>query len=515
MGRDAEWAALVQAHRAAGPDGRAAVIEGEAGIGKTRLAEALLVHARDRGAPMLPAALPRGRGGPGLRARRPGAAGGAGLSGPAGWRRCRPTPGRRRTARARAGRGARRSAAVVAGGRARRGGPLPRRGLRGAPRRRRRRAGGPGRQDPAPPLRRRRPVGRRGDAGLLGYACRRLAGAGPAAPDLALPRDAAPAPRARRRGAAPGALVRPARPARRGEVAELVRAARPRTGRRELAERRLRGDRGPAVLPRRVPPPRGRAGPTTRRLDAARPGPARLCARRVERCGRAGAPGAGDRRGDRPLLRRSRRSGRRRAGAARRRRWRGSRSSSPAGSCARRRRASLRLRPREAARPGLRRDGLARRRLLHRRVAEPWPADRTAGPLALVAQPPAAGRRRRRRRRAYRAPPATRRARCRQRRRARAPRGRARARPPRPPAAAARAHRRPPDAPRRLRRRAASYETAAAHGDARPLSPDSSTSSAGAARRRGEWDLAEAALRGRARDAAATATPARRAHLPT
>jgi predicted ATPase len=38
VGREAEIAALVQAHRAVGPDGRLLLVEGEAGIGKTRLA---------------------------------------------------------------------------------------------------------------------------------------------------------------------------------------------------------------------------------------------------------------------------------------------------------------------------------------------------------------------------------------------------------------------------------------------------------------------------------------------
>lgn len=49
VGRSAEWQALLDVYRAAG-DGRIAVIEGEAGIGKTRLAEEFLTHARAAGA---------------------------------------------------------------------------------------------------------------------------------------------------------------------------------------------------------------------------------------------------------------------------------------------------------------------------------------------------------------------------------------------------------------------------------------------------------------------------------
>ena len=55
VGREAEWAALLRALREAGPDGRVAVLEGEAGIGKTRLAEAVLGRARERGAATLTA----------------------------------------------------------------------------------------------------------------------------------------------------------------------------------------------------------------------------------------------------------------------------------------------------------------------------------------------------------------------------------------------------------------------------------------------------------------------------
>ena len=48
VGRDADLAAIVHAARVAAPDGRVVVIEGEAGIGKTRLAEAAVdaIHAR-------------------------------------------------------------------------------------------------------------------------------------------------------------------------------------------------------------------------------------------------------------------------------------------------------------------------------------------------------------------------------------------------------------------------------------------------------------------------------------
>ncbi|HET9005213.1 MAG TPA: AAA family ATPase, partial [Actinomycetes bacterium] len=49
-GRDQEWAALLDAYRAVAGDGRLVVIEGEAGIGKTRLAAELAGHARSLGA---------------------------------------------------------------------------------------------------------------------------------------------------------------------------------------------------------------------------------------------------------------------------------------------------------------------------------------------------------------------------------------------------------------------------------------------------------------------------------
>ena len=50
VGRAEEWAALLAAYAAVGPDGRLLVLEGEAGIGKTRLAAELAGHARSLGA---------------------------------------------------------------------------------------------------------------------------------------------------------------------------------------------------------------------------------------------------------------------------------------------------------------------------------------------------------------------------------------------------------------------------------------------------------------------------------
>src|SRR5215218_491966 len=50
VGRAAEWGALLDAYAAVGPDGRLVVLEGEAGIGKTRLAAELADHARSLGA---------------------------------------------------------------------------------------------------------------------------------------------------------------------------------------------------------------------------------------------------------------------------------------------------------------------------------------------------------------------------------------------------------------------------------------------------------------------------------
>lgn len=53
VGRDAEWAALLRAYAAAHERGQLIALEGEAGIGKTRLADELLRHARERGAQTL------------------------------------------------------------------------------------------------------------------------------------------------------------------------------------------------------------------------------------------------------------------------------------------------------------------------------------------------------------------------------------------------------------------------------------------------------------------------------
>ena len=53
VGRGDDRRALVELHREIGADGRVAVLEGEAGIGKTRLAEELTAHARERGAAIL------------------------------------------------------------------------------------------------------------------------------------------------------------------------------------------------------------------------------------------------------------------------------------------------------------------------------------------------------------------------------------------------------------------------------------------------------------------------------
>jgi DNA-binding SARP family transcriptional activator len=55
VGRAEELAVLVDAHARAQPDGGLAVIEGEAGIGKTRLADELMAAARSRGAVVLAA----------------------------------------------------------------------------------------------------------------------------------------------------------------------------------------------------------------------------------------------------------------------------------------------------------------------------------------------------------------------------------------------------------------------------------------------------------------------------
>jgi DNA-binding SARP family transcriptional activator len=50
VGREPQWAALLDIYAAVGPDGRLSVIEGETGIGKTRLAGELVAWARSEGA---------------------------------------------------------------------------------------------------------------------------------------------------------------------------------------------------------------------------------------------------------------------------------------------------------------------------------------------------------------------------------------------------------------------------------------------------------------------------------
>lgn len=52
-GRAAEWGALMRAYSTVGTDGRVAILDGEAGIGKTRLAEEFLAHVRMRGATVI------------------------------------------------------------------------------------------------------------------------------------------------------------------------------------------------------------------------------------------------------------------------------------------------------------------------------------------------------------------------------------------------------------------------------------------------------------------------------
>ncbi len=53
VGRAREWEALLGAYEAVGEDGGVVLLEGEAGIGKTRLAEELAAHLRERGAAVL------------------------------------------------------------------------------------------------------------------------------------------------------------------------------------------------------------------------------------------------------------------------------------------------------------------------------------------------------------------------------------------------------------------------------------------------------------------------------
>ncbi len=55
IGREAEWASLLQAYRRIDSDGTLVVLEGEAGIGKTRLAEEFLAYARSQGARVIQA----------------------------------------------------------------------------------------------------------------------------------------------------------------------------------------------------------------------------------------------------------------------------------------------------------------------------------------------------------------------------------------------------------------------------------------------------------------------------
>lgn len=50
VGRSAEWATLLQSHEATGVNGHVVILEGEAGVGKTRLAEEFLAYLRGRGA---------------------------------------------------------------------------------------------------------------------------------------------------------------------------------------------------------------------------------------------------------------------------------------------------------------------------------------------------------------------------------------------------------------------------------------------------------------------------------
>jgi predicted ATPase/DNA-binding SARP family transcriptional activator len=53
VGRAAQWAVLVESYNSVGPDGRLVVLEGEAGVGKSRLAEEFLRGVAARGAPVI------------------------------------------------------------------------------------------------------------------------------------------------------------------------------------------------------------------------------------------------------------------------------------------------------------------------------------------------------------------------------------------------------------------------------------------------------------------------------
>jgi len=55
VGRAKEWSALVNAYETIGGDGHVVILEGEAGIGKTRLAEEFLAHIQARGAAVIAA----------------------------------------------------------------------------------------------------------------------------------------------------------------------------------------------------------------------------------------------------------------------------------------------------------------------------------------------------------------------------------------------------------------------------------------------------------------------------